>query len=363
MLDRGAFLSDPQTAGIIAPNIQFKNWTVIGAELLITGGMVITDELLEIELRLFDTFQQKLIVGKRYKGRVEDLRKIVRKFCTEIVFQLTGDRGIFASKIAFESTGPGNKEIFICDFDGHDPKQVTHTKALTLSPAWSADGQWLAYTSYAKGKPDLYIRHLKENRGAVVSKKGINIGPAWLPNQFALSATLSFSGDPEIYLLTGQGKIIKKLTNSWGIDVSPSWSPDGKEMAFVSNRAGSPQIHIKNIETGQTRRLTFDGRYNTTPNWSPKGDKIAYTALDEDGTFNIRLMGVDGSGPIQLTHESGNNESPSWSPDGSLLVFSSTREGGSRIYIMTAFGTDQRPLLKLSGNQTNPKWSPNLISN
>jgi len=167
LLDRGAFLADPQTAGIIAPNIQFKNWTVIGAELLVTGGMVITDGLLEAELRLFDTFKQKLIVGKRYKGRTDDLRKIIRRFCTEIIFQLTGDRGIFTSKIAFESTGPGNKEIFTCDFDGHDPKQVTHSKALTLSPAWSGDGEWLAYTSYAKGKPDLYIKHLKENRGVV----------------------------------------------------------------------------------------------------------------------------------------------------------------------------------------------------
>lgn len=362
LLDRGAFLADPQTAGIIAPNIQFKNWTVIGAELLVTSGMIISDGFLEIELRLFDTFKQELIVGKRYKGRTDDLRKIVRRFCTEIIFQLTGDRGIFSSKIAFESTGTGNKEIFMCDFDGHDPQQVTHTKALTLSPAWSADGSWLAYISYAKGKPDLYIKHLKENRGVVVSKKGTPISPVWLPNQFALSASLSFSGDPEIYLLTGKGKIIKKLTNTWGIDVSPSWSPDGKQMAFVSNRAGSPQIFIKNIESGQVRRLTFEGRYNTTPSWSPKGDKIAYTALDE-GTYNIRLMGVDGSGPIQLTHESGNNESPSWSPDGSLLVFSSTREGRSRIYIMTAFGTDQRRLLTLPGEQFNPKWSPNLISN
>ncbi len=362
ILDRGAFLEDPQTTGIIAPHIQFKNWTVIGAELLVTGGIVISDGLLEAELRLYDTFQQKLVVGKRYKGHIDDTRKIIRRFCTEIIYNLTGERGIFTSKIAFESTGSGNKEIFICDFDGYDPTQVTHSKALTLSPAWSADGEWLAYTAYTRGNPDLYIKHLKDNRGNVVSKKGTNISPAWLPNQFALAASMSFSGDPEIYLLTGHGKIIKKLTNSVGIDVSPSWSPDGKHMAFVSNRSGKPQIYIKTLDSGEIRRLTYEGRYNTSPSWSPKGDKIAYTALD-NGTFNVRLMGVDGSGPIQLTHDSGNNESPSWSPDGSLLVFSSTREGTSRIYIMTAFGTDQRRLLSLPGAQTNPKWSPNLISN
>ncbi|MBW2368296.1 MAG: Tol-Pal system beta propeller repeat protein TolB [Deltaproteobacteria bacterium] len=362
IINRAAFLEDPQTVGIVAPNIQFKNWTVIGSELLITGGILVTDNLLEIELRLYDTFKQKLLVGKRYTGWTADQRKMIRRFCSEVIFVLTGNRGAFSSRIAFESTGTGNKEIFACDFDGHNPQQITHTNALTLSPAWSSDGQWIAYTAYAKGNPDLYIRHLTENRGTVVAKKGINMSPAWVPNQFSLAATLSFSGDPEIYLLTGGGKIIKKLTSSWGIDVSPAWSPDGEQFAFVSNRAGSPQIYIQDLESGQAKRLTFEGRYNTSPSWSPIGNKIAYAAL-EDGSFNIRIMGVDGSGPVQLTHESGNNESPTWSPDGTLLAFSSTREGLSRIYVMTAFGTDQRRLVKLPGAQTNPKWSPNLSHN
>lgn len=360
MLDRGAFLEDPRTTGIVAPPLKFSNWTAIGAELLVTGGVSVNDNLLEMELRLYDTFKGQLLVGKRYTGYLADLRKIIRRFCSEIMFQLTGNMGIFGSRIAFVSSGTKNKEIYICDFDGYDPAQFTQTHSITLSPAWSSDGSWIAYTAFAKGKPDIYIRHLSENRGAIVAKNGINITPAWMPKQFKLAATLSFSGDQEIYLLTGSGEIIKKLTSVGGIAVSPSWSPDGRQMAFVSNQSGTPQIYIKDVESESVRRLTFEGKYNTSPCWSPRGDKIAYEA--RDGNFNIRVMGVDGSGPYQLTQDAGDNESPSWSPDGSLIAFSSTREGQSRIFVMTAFGTEQRRLLVLSGEQTNPSWSPNLTS-
>jgi TolB protein len=360
LLDRDAFLVAPQTDAAFA-SVNFHDWTSIGAELLVTGGVLIQDDLVEIELRLYDTFKGQLLVGKRYKGRVEDIRKIIRRFCGEVIYTLTGDRGIFNTEIAFVSTGTGNKEIYICEFDGYNPRQLTHTHNITLSPAWSSDGEWLAYTSYEKGKPDLYIKNLRENRGYVVAKKGINTTPAWFPNKFELAATLSFSDDPEIYLLTGTGKIIKRLTYNKGIDVSPTWSPDGKSLAFVSKRSGTPQIYIKDLNSGQVKRLTFQGRYNTQPSWSPRGDKVAYSGM-ENGHNNIFVVGIDDQGPIQLTHDEGDNESPSWSPDGNLIVFASTREGPSRIYVMTSYGTDQRRLLVLKGRQTEPKWSPRMIN-
>jgi TolB protein len=361
-LDRDAFLVDPEQSDTTPLNINFQNWTSIGAELLITGYLEVKDDIVVIELRLYDTFKSKLLIGKRYKGFINDQRKMIHRFCSDVIYCLTGKRGIFDSKIAFVSTGSGNKEIYICAFDGYNPIQKTHNKNITLSPAWSCDGKWIAYTAYKKGGPGLYIEHLKEKRGFVVEKIGINITPAWVPGKFALAATLSFSGDPEIYMLTGTGKIIKKLTSKLGIDVSPSWSPDGKKMAFVSNRSGTPQIYIKDIDSEKVERLTFHGRYNTSPSWSPNGDKIAYCGA-EDGVFNIYVIGLDGNDPLQLTFNEGNNESPSWSPDGSLIVFSSNREGSYKIYIMSAYGTDQRCLLTLPGEQTNPKWSPFIVSN
>ncbi|MEW6671407.1 MAG: Tol-Pal system beta propeller repeat protein TolB [Thermodesulfobacteriota bacterium] len=361
IIDRAAFLVDPQDPSIDIPDIAFRNWTGIGAELLITGGILLENNMAEMELRLFDTIKAKLIVGKRYKGWSRDQRRIIQRFASDVIFSLTGDRGVFDSKIAFVSNGTGNKEVFICDFDGHSPRQVTQTNNITLSPAWSSDGKWLAYTAYTKGNPDLYIMNLEEKRGAVVSQKGLNMSPAWIPNQFTLAATLTFEGDPEIYMLTGSGKIIKRLTNNWGIDVSPSWSPDGKKMAFVSNRSGVPQIYIMDLYTGQTERLTFEGGYNTSPSWSPKGDRIAYAGM-HSGKFDVYVITTDGQSLVQLTRDAGDNETPTWSPDGNLIAFSSTREGNSRIYVMTAYGTDQRRLLTLPGEQTAPSWSPRMMN-
>ncbi|MDJ0722324.1 MAG: Tol-Pal system beta propeller repeat protein TolB [Desulfobacterales bacterium] len=366
LIDPAAFLDDPKTSGLTARSINFRNWTIIGAELLITGGVAQTGAAVELEMRLFDTVKGRSVIGKRYRGRQADLRKIVRKFCSEVIFYLTGDRGYFNSEIAFISTGTGNKEIYIAEFDGRNPAQFTRTKDITLSPAWSSGGSWLAYTAYPKDKPNLYIKHRRQQRGYEIANKGLNITPAWRPRPSAdtdldkkqLAATLSFTGDQEIYLLTGKGKIIKRLTKSWGSDVSPTWSPDGKRFAFVSNRSGNPQIYVKDLESGRVDRFTYQGRYNTQPSWSPKGDRIAYSGM-EGGRNDIYVAGFDGRPPAQLTREAGNNESPSWSPDGSMIVFSSNREGRARIFVMTAFGTDQRRLLTLPGEQTNPQWSPN----
>jgi len=362
ILDRDAFLFDPLRNGVTLASLNFQNWTVVGAELLITGYYELKNDNISIELRLFDTFKARRVLGKKYSGKVSNLRSIILRFCSDVIEYLTGHQGVFGSKIAFISNSTGNKEIYTCDFDGYDPRRLTVNNAITLFPSWSTDSKWMAFTSYKDGNPDLYIRNLNNGQESKISKQGINITPAWAPGKFELAATLSFSGDQEIYLLTGSGKIIKRLTQSRGIDVTPAWSPDGKKLAFVSDRAGSAQIYILDLQTDKVRRLTYEGRKNTQPSWSPRGDKIAYTSETSAG-HDIFLIGVDGQDPVQLTYDSGDNEAASWSPDGSLIAFSSNREGPFRIYVMTAYGTDQRRLLVLAGEQTNPKWSMNHLNN
>ena len=352
-----SFMANPAEDGITGKDIHFPDWTGIGAELLVTGGVQVDKDQVRLYMRLFDTIEENLLAGKVYTGHREDIRIMVHRFCSEISYALTGKWGVFRSKIAFVSKSEGNKEIYMCDFDGHNPVKITDHKNISLSPSFSSDSEWIAYTSYYQGKPDLYIRNIREKRGAIVNKEGMNISPDWHPDRFELAAALSFSGDQEIYLLTGKGKIIKKVTDSWGIDVSPSFSPDGKKIAFVSNRAGSPQIYIKSLETGELRRLTFKGDYNTSPAWSPSGDRIAYVGV-ENGSINIFTIRVDGGYPVQLTKDARDNEDPAWSPDGSMIAFTSSREQGvRRLYVMTAGGSEQRRLLRLKGSQMDPDWS------
>ncbi|MCP4723351.1 MAG: Tol-Pal system beta propeller repeat protein TolB [Desulfobacteraceae bacterium] len=359
VLNPAAFLSNPAQTGIQLGQINFKNWTAIGADLLITGGIEEKENQVTLKLRLFDTFNSRLLVGKIYTGASSQIRRMIHLFCSEISHKLTGNWGVFNSKISFVSTVKGNKEIFTCEFDGHNPKQVTHHKSISLSPSWSFDGQWLAYVSYAKGKPDIYIKNLKEKRGAIVNHKGSNLSPDWMPGQLKLAAALSFSGNQEIYLLTKKGEVTKRITKSWGVNVSPKFSPDGKKIAFTSNRGGNPQIYIKDLDAGDVKRITFKGRYNTSPAWSPDGKKIAYVGIEKN-KINIFVLNLaSGPGmPVQLTMNQRDNEDPSWSPDGGLIVFTSNREGGvSRLFVMTSAGTDQRRLLTLAGKQSQPCWS------
>jgi TolB protein len=357
MIDRLAFLEDIQEKGIEPIQLNFKNWTDIGAELLITGGITLAGDSLEMEFRLMDTYKAQLLYGRRYKGGINDQRIMVRKFCSDIIYLLTGKRGLFESRIAFISTTTGNKEVYISDFDGYNPQRVTQTKSITLSPAWSPDGSSIAYTSYQKGKPDIYITNLEKNRANIIAYKGINITPAWVPVNNLIAATLSFEGDEEIYLLNDSGKVVEKLTNSWGIDVSPTFSPDGKRMAFVSRRQGSPQIYIQDLDGGNVQRLTYEGAYNTEPDWSPDGNRIVYSGM-KNGVLDIYVIDISSGRVSQLTYNSGNNEAPCWSPDGTLIAFASSRSGRSKIYVMTASGADQRNLLDLSGEQSSPAWSP-----
>lgn len=357
-----AFLSNPARTGIQLGQINFRDWTGIGAELLITGGVEAEPGQVKLKLRLFDTFNTKLLKGKIYTGPPDQIRRMIHLFCSEVSYALTGKWGVFNSKLTFVSTVNGNKEIFISDFDGHNPRQVTRHKSISLSPAWSSDGQWLAYVSYAGGKPDIYIKHLEENRGNIINREGMNISPVWMPGQAKLAAALSFSGNQQIYLLTRKGEIIKKVTSSWGINVSPRFSPDGKKMAFVSNRSGTPQIYIKDLDTGKTDRVTFQGNYNTSPAWSPDGKKMAYVGIEKN-KIDIYVINLEsGPGmPVQLTMDQKDNEDPSWSPDGNLIVFTSNREGDSALYVMTAAGTDQRRLMHMTGRQTQPGWSGPMV--
>ena len=357
IIDSQVFLANPAETGIARKDIDFFDWTGIGAELLVTGGISVENNKVKLWLRLFDTFDMRLLVGKIYTGDRNDLRIMIHRFCGEVALKLTGRPGVFNSKIAFVSKVNGKKEIFTCEFDGFNPKQITFHKSISLSPAWSSDSKWIAYSSFAKGSHDLYIKNLKQKRGTIINKKGMNITPAWVPGKFSIAACLSFTGDPEIYLLTGKGKIIKRVTDSWGIDTSPKFSPDGKNIAFVSKRDGTPQIFIKNLETNYTRRLTFEGSYNTSPAWSPNGDRIAYVGI-RNGRIDIYTIDIEGKFSVQLTNATGDNEDPSWSPDGGLIAFSSTRgRGRPQLFVMTAAGTDQRRLLKLKGEQTDPDWS------
>ena len=356
-IDPAAFLADAGKIGLFSTQVDFDQWRLLGAEVLIKGAYSVAGDQLTVEARLFDVPNRRLLTGRRFVGRSSDVRRIAHAFADLILKELTGEVGPFDARIAFISARSGHKELWLMDSDGRNPLRLTDHRSLVLNPDFSPTGKELLFTSYRAGNPDLYRKEIFTGSEARISSHtGLNIAGRYAPDQSAVALTLSRDGDPELYLLGRDGSLRKRLTTSFGIDVDPSWSPDGRQLAFVSSRLGSPQIFILDLAGGATRRLTANGKYDATPAWSPKGDRIAFTR-QEGGRFDIYTIRPDGSDERRLTFGPGGAEHPRWSPDGRFLVYSAEAGGKKSLYVMRADGTGARRL-EAAGEASHPAWSP-----
>ncbi|MCX5800605.1 MAG: Tol-Pal system beta propeller repeat protein TolB [Candidatus Eisenbacteria bacterium] len=335
----------------------FKTKVGSKEEVLVEGRVSAEDDKIVFEGRLYDIASRKTIMNKRYKFVERALRKAAHRFSDEIVLQLTGERGIASTSVAFVSNASGAKEVHVMDYDGYGGKQITMEKSICLSPHWSPDGQRVVYTSYSSGNPDLHVVGRYGGKPYTLSAyRGLNSSPAWAPDGKKIALTLTKDGNAEIYVMNTDGSGLRRLTSHPAIDSSPSWSPSGRQIAFTSDRSGSPQVYLMEADGSNVRRLTFAGSYNDSPAWSPKGDRIVY-ASRMGNNFEVFVVDIAGVSPIQLTSGKGNNENPNWSPDGRQIVFSSTRDGKRDIYLMSADGSNARRLTT-RGENFNPSWSP-----
>ncbi|MGQ9921832.1 MAG: DPP IV N-terminal domain-containing protein [Desulfobacca sp.] len=353
VLDPAAFDASP--IGTSPATNRLRALAALGSNLIIAGTWQQEGQQLVLDLRLLEPSSGNMLLGKRYRGGPNDGPRMISQFVNEIVFYLTGERGLPQGRLAFVSGSTDKKEIYLMDLGGQ-PKQLTRLGTLTLNPAWARDGREIFFCSYRGGYPALYA--INPDTGSIrrlASHGTLNITPAAGPGGL-LAATLNKDRDQEIYLMDRQGNIRQRLTTSPGIDVSPTFSPDGSQIAFVSNRAGSPQIFIMSSHGGQARRLTMSGPYNVSPCWSPKGDLIAYAGRTGSG-FQIFVISPQGGSPRQLTQE-GSNESPTFSPDGAFLACSSTRDGKPAIYVINVRTGAATRVTNLPGAQTQPAWAP-----
>ncbi len=339
--------------------LQDADWKQLQVDYVIRGAYEPDGTKLTVEGRLFDVAADRLLAGRRYRGLARQQDDMVLRFCDALVEEFTGTPGISRTSIAYVSDETGRKEIYISDVLGRTRRQVTRHRHLCVSPRFTPDGNFLAYTTYHRGNQDLYITDLRQDRvtRALSRRKGMNLAPAFSPDGRTMVLTLSRDGSPDLYLLDRKGRILKRLTRRAGINVSPSFAPDGRSLVFVSDRSGRPQLYIMDMESLKVRRLTFQGSENSEPSWSPKGDRIAYTSL-VDGHYQIFTIAPAGGAPRQVTSAWGDYESPTWSPDGRQLAFSRRRNGHSEICAVLASGKDLRVLFKLKGNQSYPQWSP-----
>jgi TolB protein len=339
------------------PNrIFFKDWESIQAQILFVGKISADEEQnIIFEAEVYDVKAGRFIFGKRYQAEEKLLRYAAHRMSDEIM-RVFGERSIFTSKIVFVSNRDGNDELYMMDYDGYNQTRLTFNRIRDYMPAWSADGRKIAYTSYRNGKAGLYILNPYEGTRIGVHDSGTNFSPDFSPNgrRLAFCSTVE-EGNSEIYVATGEGNNIRRLTFNKAIDTAPSWSPTSREIAFTSDRGGTPQIYIMDAEGSNVRRVSFGGNYHDGPAWSPTGDRITYVSR-VDQIFDIYVLNLQSNQIIKLTESLARNESPCWSPDGRHIIFSSNRIGSIQLYSVDYDGANLKRLTSKGENKL-PSWS------
>ena len=340
--------------------VNFGEWKNRNADALVIGAVQrLPDGRFEVRFRLLDVPKQSQLAGVAFTLTGAQVRATAHRIADVIYEKLTGERGVFSTRIAYVVKQSTRYELRIADADGQGAQVALASHEPIISPAWSPDGTQLAYVSFESKKPVVYVHSLTTGRRHVVANfKGSNSAPAWSPDGKELAVTLSREGGSQIYLINADGSNVRRITTSPAIDTEPYFSRDGQFIYFTSDRGGSPQIYRMATGGGDAVRLTFDGAYNVSPRVSPDGKTMAFVARHQ-GRFQVAVMDL-ASRQTQILTDTQRDESPSFAPNGSMILYATVI--GSR-GVLAAVSSDGRVKQRLSvqaADVREPAWGPFL---
>ncbi len=341
------------------PGIDFKRYQLANTDILIVTGWPaeVTERGRRVELRVYETGQGSLLVGKAYYLTPKvTLPMVAEKFASDFMQALTGRGDFFRSTLAFVSQKKaGQKDIWIVKPTGGGLRQVTNAKGIALSPSWSADGRHIIFSHIGERSHALGVWSRVAGNTQLIRFPGNTvIGPRFLPDN-TVAVSLAASGNPDIFLLNHLFKRKKILEQSWGIDVSPTLDASGKKMAFVSNRMGNPHVFLKDLETGRVTRVSRDGKYNTSPSISSDGTLVVFSRRTSAG-HRIFVHDLVTGREAQVTFGPGNDEMPSFAPDNYFIAFASNRTGRYKVYLTTRHGGEPKMVDTGKQDASFPAW-------
>ena len=338
--------------------LQFPAWKTRGADAVVIGSVSpMPNGNWDVRFRLMDVLKQTQITGFAYQVAAAQLRNTAHKIADAIYEKMTGDVGVFSTRITYVVKRGTRFELQVADADGFGAQTVLASNEPIISPSWAPDGNRLAYVSFERKKPIVYIQSLLTGQRTVAANfKGSNSAPAWSPDGRRLAVVLSKDGNSQIYLINADGSGVVRLTNTSTIDTEPNFSPDGQHVIFTSDRGGSPQIYRVSVSGGAPERLTFDGSYNVSPRYAPDGKSFVF--IQRAGSrFNVAMQDFVSKQTQSLT-ENGIDESPTFAPNGRIILYATEVRGRGILAAVSSDGRVRQRFSAESGDVREPAWGP-----
>jgi TolB protein len=333
-------------------------WRQRGADSLAAGSVNrLADGRYDVRFRLWDVVKGADLGGQSYAVPEGDLRLSAHRIADVIYEKLTGEKGIFSTRIAYVTKSGSRYNLWVADSDGENAQSALASAEPIISPSWSPNGRQVAYVSFESRKPVVYVHEVYGGKRRLIANfRGSNSAPSWAPDGRTLAVTLSRDGGSQLYTIDANGGEPRRLTQSAGIDTEPVFSPDGRSIYFVSDRGGAPQIYRMPASGGTPERVTFTGSYNISPALSPDGRWLAYISRI-NGAFKLQVMELGGNTVNSITDTTA-DERPSFAPNGRLIVYATRQNGREALMTTTLDGKIKARLAGQGGDIREPDWGP-----
>ncbi len=336
----------------------FSNWRQRGSDALVAGSISrLADGRYDVRMRLWDVVRGQDLGGQSFAVLPADLRLVAHRLADFVYEKLTGEPGIFSTRIAYVTKNGRNFNLWVADADGENAQSALNSGEPIISPAWAPNGTQLAYVSFESRKPVIFVHDVATGKRRLVANfKGSNSAPAWSPDGKNLAVTLSRDGGSQLFLMDSRGGEPKRLAQSGSIDTEPNFTADGKSIYFVSDRGGSPQIYRMPAVGGTPERITFAGTYNISPSVSPDGRWLAFISR-VNGAFKLHVMEL-ATGVATAITDSNADEKPRFSANSKLIIYATQQQGREALMTTTIDGKIKARLAGQNGDIREPDWGP-----